>query len=297
MPYPFAALEVFLKVVEAGSITAAADQIGIAKSAVSTRIADLEAVVGVRLLTRSKKGVVPTAAGERMRAHGQELLSGVERALQDVRRGEGELSGALRISVPAGIADEILIPVVSAFLLRHPRVRVDVLATDSLVDLRQAGIDIALRFGWIQSGDFVARKLATFAESLVATPHFLREQPPIAAPSDLTRHAWIGYAGFGGNSQKLTLRDASGRTQQVAIECRLRTSNAPSQKAWCMEGLGITRLPDFLIQREVADGRLVPVLPQFHLYGPSLYAVYLSDRYRTAPAKALLQFLEANLTH
>lgn len=297
MTHSFAALETFLKVVEAGSITAAAEQIGIAKSAVSTRIADLEAAVGVRLLTRSKKGVAPTAAGERMRAHGQELLSGVERALQDVRRDEGKLSGSLRISVPAGIADEILVPVVSAFMLQHPRIRVDVLATDSLVDLRQAGIDVALRFGWIESGDFVARKLAQFGESLVASPKYLQDQPPIASPSDLARHAWIGYAGFGGTTQTLKLREAGGRQQQVAIECRLRTSNAPSQKAWCLAGLGITRLPDFLVHRELAQGTLISLLPAFQLDGPSLYVVYLSDRYRTSAAKALVQFLESQLGH
>jgi len=295
MRHALAEVEVFLKVADAGSITAAAEQLGLAKSAVSKRIADLEAALGVRLLTRSKKGVVPTAAGERMKTHGQELLSGLQRALEDVRRDEAEASGQVRVSVPAGIADEILVPVLCEFLRRYPRIHLDVLATDSLVDLRQAGIDVALRFGWIESGDFVARKLAHYGESLVASPVYLKERDPIAIPSDLARQAWIGYTGFGGTSQKLQLHDANGRRRQVAVECRLRTSNAPSQKAWCLAGLGITRLPDFLVKRELADGQLVAVLPQFRLNGPSLYAVYLADHYRSAGAKALLNFLEVSL--
>ena len=295
MRHSLAEVELFLQVVEAGSITAAAEQLGLAKSAVSSRIAELEAVIGVRLLTRSKRGVAPTAAGERMKTHGKELLTSLQHALEDVRGDEAEPSGQLRVSVPAGIADEILVPVLSAFLHRHPRIRLDVLATDSLVDLRQAGVDIALRFGWIESGDFVARKLAQYGESLVAAPPYLHDRAPITTLTDLARQAWIGYAGFGGTNQKLQARDPCGRLQQVAVECRLRTSNAPSQKAWCLAGLGITRLPDFLIRRELAEGRLVPVLPQFRLDGPSLYAVYLSDRYRTAGAKALLHFLESSL--
>lgn len=295
MRHALADIELFLKVVEAGSITAAADQLGLAKSAVSSRIADLEAEIGVRLLTRSKRGVTPTAAGERMKGHGQELLSGLQRALEDVRRDEAEPSGQLRVSVPAGIADEILVPVLAAFLQDHPRIRLDVLATDSLVDLRQEGVDIALRFGWIRSGDFVARKLVQYGESLVTAPTYLRDHAPITTLTDLARQAWIGYAGFGGTNQKLQIRDPNGRMQQVAVECRLRTSNAPSQKAWCLAGLGITRLPDFLVQREVSEGRLVTVLPQFRLDGPSLYAVYISDRYRTAGATALLNFLESSL--
>jgi DNA-binding transcriptional LysR family regulator len=295
MRHALANVEVFLKVVEAGSITAAAEQLGLAKSAVSARVAELESGLGVRLLTRSKRGVSPTAAGERMKTHGESLLSAVQQALEEVRQAEAEPSGQVRISIPAGIADDLLVPVLSAFLQRHPRLRIDVLATDSLVDLRQAGVDVALRFGWIESGDFVARKLATYGESLVASPLYLNAQPLIISLPDLARHAWIGYTGFGGISQKLQLRDASGRLQQVMVECRLRTSNAPSQKAWCLAGLGITRLPDVLVQRELADGQLMTVLPQFRLDGPSLYAVYLTDRYRTAGARALLDFLDSSL--
>lgn len=119
-------LALFLKIVEVGSVTAAADQIGLSKSAVSTRMAEFEASVGVRLLTRSKKGVIPTQAGERMRAHGQRLMAEADAALDDVRRDESSPSGQVRISVPAGIADDLLFPVLSEFLRLHPRVRLDV---------------------------------------------------------------------------------------------------------------------------------------------------------------------------
>lgn len=296
---PFAAwseLSLFVKVVESGSITAAAGQLGTAKSAVSTRISGFEAGVGVRLLSRSRKGVLPTAAGERMFAHAQRLLAQQEEVLQDVRRDEAEPSGQLRISVPAGIADDILVPVLARFLQRYPRVRLDVLATDSLVDLRQAGIDIALRFGWVQTGDFIARKLATYEEFVVAAPLYLQGRDPVRALADLARHDWIGYTGFGGSTQKQEMRDVNGKLQQIVVECRLRTSNAPSQKAWALAGVGLTRLPRFLIEPELASGQLVRVLADHRFEGPSLYAVYLTDRYRSVAAKALLPFLRDSLS-
>ena len=289
-------LSLFLKVVESGSVTAAAEQLGTAKSAVSTRIARFEAEVGVRLLTRSRKGVLTTAAGERMYAHGARLLAQQGEILEDVRRDEAEPSGQLRISVPAGIADDVLVPVLGRFLQQYTRVRLDVLATDSLVDLRQAGIDIALRFGWVQTGDFIARKLATYEEFVVAAPAYLNNREPVRALADLARHNWVGYAGFGGATQKLEMRDANGRLQHVVVECRLRTSNAPSQKAWTVAGIGLTRLPRFLVEPELASGHLVRVLPSHRFDGPSLYAVYLTDRYRSAAAKAMLLFLEECLS-
>lgn len=288
-------LNLFLKVVESGSITATADQLGTAKSAISTRIAAFEAAVGVRLLTRSRKGVLPTPAGERMYAHGHRMLAHHEEVLDDVRRDEAEPSGQLRISVPAGIADDILVPVLGHFLHQYPRVRLDVLATDSLVDLRQAGIDIALRFGWVETGDFIARKLATYEEFIVASPAYLNDREPIRALADLARHDWVGYTGFGGASQRLEMRDASRRMQHVVVTCRVRTSNAPSQKAWAVAGIGITRLPRFLVEPELASGQLARVLPEHRFKGPSLYAVYLTDRYRSAAAKAMLSFLEHRL--
>ena len=105
----------------------------------------------------------------------------------------------------------------------------------------------------------------------------------------------IGYAGFGGAIQKVQMQDAAGASNQVVVACRLRTSNAPSQKAWAIAGLGLTRLPRFLVERELDSGRLLRVLQDHRLHGPSLYAIYLSDRFRSATVKLMLAFLEARL--
>ena len=285
-------LDLFSQVVEAGSITAAADRLGLSKSSVSTRMTGLEAALGVRLLSRSKTGVHLTEPGRRLLAHATHLLTQVDVALEDVRAEESSPTGVLRISMPAGIADPILIPVLGRFLQRYPKIRIDVQATDSLLEMRQSGIDVALRFGWVRDGDFVARKICQFREVICASPQYLSANAAIRLPRDLALHPWIGFTGFGGVQQTVELRDRSRRRHRVTVESRVRTSNAPSQKFWALAGAGLTRLPRFVVDDELRTGRLVSLLEGYELDGPSLYAIHLADRYKTAVVKALLGFLE-----
>ena len=285
-------LDLFSQVVEAGSITAAADRLGLSKSSVSTRMTGLEAALGVRLLSRSKTGVHLTEPGRRLLAHATHLLTQVDVALEDVRAEESSPTGVLRISMPAGIADPILIPVLGRFLQRYPKIRLDVQATDSLLEIRQSGIDVALRFGWVRDGDFVARKICQFREVICASPQYLSANAAIRLPRDLALHPWIGFTGFGGVQQTVELRDRSRRRHRVTVESRVRTSNAPSQKFWALAGAGLTRLPRFVVDDELRTGRLVSLLEGYELDGPSLYAIHLADRYKTAVVKALLGFLE-----
>jgi DNA-binding transcriptional LysR family regulator len=285
-------LHLFAQVVEAGTITAAASQLGVSKSSVSARISALEAALGVRLLARSKVGVQPTGAGARMLAHATDLFSQLDTALQDVRKDKSSPEGVLRISMPAGIADPMLVPLLARFLQRHPNIRLEVQATDSLLEMRQSGIDVALRFGWVKDGDFIARKVCQYREVICASPRYLSANSAINTPQDLSNHSWIGFTGFGGAQQCIEMRDGSRRRHRVTVRCRVRTCNAPSQKYWALEGAGLTRLPQFAVAEELRTGRLESVLDRYTLDGPSLYVIHLADRYKTAMVKALLAFLE-----
>lgn len=152
-----------------------------------------------------------------------------------------------------------------------------------------------MRFGWVTDGDLIARKLRTFDEVICAAPSYLAQASPITDASDLARHEWIGYTGFGPTTQTLQIRDPAGRQRRVLVECRVRTSNAPSQRQWALAALGLTRLPLFVVAPDLAAGDLVRVLPEFRLESPSLYAMYLADPYRPAAAKALLAHVIAEL--
>lgn len=296
MPRPISwqSLELFSQVVDAGSISAAAERLGVAKSSVSTQVKSLESKLGVKLLSRSKAGVLRTESGQRMYEHAKRLLAEMDSAVEDVRAEESSPAGVLRISMPAGIADSLLVPALGRFLQRFPKIRLDVQATDDLVNLRQSAIDVALRFGWVRDGDFVAKKLLQFREVICGSPKYLSSSETIHKPGDLAKHHWIGFTGFGGVQQTVTMKDRAGNQRRVAVSCRVRTSNAPSQKFWALAGAGLTRLPSFVVHDELEDGRLIAVLDAFELDGPSLYAVHLVDRYKSSIVKALLSFLESD---
>lgn len=290
------ALELFAQVVDAGNISAAAERLGVSKSSASTQVKALENELGVRLLNRSKTGVLRTEPGNRMYEHAKRLLQQMDSAVEDVRAEESSPSGALRISTPAGIADPLLIPALGRFLKRYPKIKLDVHATDDLVEMRQLAIDVALRFGWVRDGDFVAKKICQFSEVICGSPEFLSQCGATRALSDLSKHPWIGFTGFGGVQQVVEARDRTGRLHRVAVSSRVRTSNAPSQKFWALAGAGLTRLPLFVVQDELDEGTLVSVLDAFRLDGPSLYAVHLVDRYKSGVVKALLTFLEGDFS-
>lgn len=288
-------LALLSRVVEAGGITAAADRAGMAKSSVSARIAALETLVGVRLLTRSRRGVRPTPAGERLIAAGRRLAGEAEALLAEVRAGDHAIAGTLRLSCPAGIADAVLVPMLAGLLERHPALRLDMVATDRIVDPRQEGVDVAFRLGWLRGAEsgLVARRLGGLEGVLCAAPDYLAGAGgPPRSPAELAGHAWIGFAGFGGAQQTLTLRDSAGRRFDVPLECRVRTTAALQVKAWAMAGLGITRLPHLVVAPELESGRLVRVLADHAFDGPGIFALYPRDRYRPARVRALLAHLD-----
>ena len=288
-------LTLLARVATAGGITAAAAQAGVAKSSVSVRIAGLEALVGAQLLTRSRRGVRPTPAGERLLEAGRRLVGEAEAALAEVRAGEDAVAGTLRLSCPAGIADAVLVPLLADLLARHPALRLDLMATDRIIDPRQEGVDVAFRLGWLHGAEsgLVARRLGGLEGVLCASPGYLASAggPPGSA-AELAGHAWIGYSGFGGARQSMVLRDSNGRRHEVTLECRVRTTAALQMKTWALAGLGVTRLPRLVVQTELGAGQLVRVLPDHSFEGPSLFALYPRDRYRPARVRALLSLFK-----
>lgn len=288
-------MALFTRVVRSGSVTAAAEQLGVAKSTVSAQLAALERGVGVPLLVRTPHGVRPTEAGRRMLRHAERLLGEAQAALDDVRGDPAEPTGTLRVSTPSGMVDLLLAPLLGGFLHRHPAVHLDVVATDVFLDLQRTDIDVAFRFGRAPDGDVIARTLGTFEDVICAAPACLAEHGTPDSVAELEGHRWIGFAGFGPMRQTLPLVDpADGRRHSVEIECRVRTSHGPSVKGWTLAGLGLCRMPRFLVDAELADGRLVRVLPALRLDAPSLYAVHLRDRARRPVVRALLDHLKGS---
>lgn len=266
-------LEVFLCIGRSATLAQAAHALGVTPSAVSQRLSALERQLNSALTYRSRHGVHLTEAGARMLKHCEEMATSAGWARESVR-GTGEVAGLLRITCPQGLIDSILIPALASYLEVHPNLRYDILAVDEPVNLREQRVDLALRFGWVRDGNFIAKRLAAFEEIICASPGYLRRAGTPETPKDLLGHQWVGYSGFG-TRQTLVFRTPAGGTAPVQVVPRISTSNAGSIVDWLVSGAGISQQPLPVVASAIEAGTLVRILEGYSLPGPTLYAVYL----------------------
>jgi len=264
----------FAKVVEAGGFAAAGRLLGIPKSRLSRRIAELEERLGARLLQRTTRQLKLTAVGERYLRHCQAMLLEAEMADEAVASMTSEPRGRLRVSCPVGLAHEFLPSVISTFLERFPQVQLEMQLLNRRVDLVTEGIDVALRVRDLGDEDpfLVTRRLRQAQTVIVATPAFLREHQ-IDHPDDL-KHVPVLAALEADRLVHLRMLDEHGHSCDLSLEARLGIDDFVVRKACTLAGLGFTVLPMLYCEQELADGTLVQLLPQWSLPGGWLQAVY-----------------------
>jgi molybdate transport repressor ModE-like protein len=285
-------LAVLAEIADAGSLAAAARRLGLVKSAVSHHVAALEREVGAKVVNRLSRGASLTAVGEILAAHGRAIVKEADAALAAAQAVEAP-SGSLRISMPAGIADALLIPMLAAFIDRYPAISLEAIATDDILDLAAERIDIGFRIGSAAAdGPFIARKLALDRHVFVAAPDYLARSPLIAIPADLARHPLVGFAGFG-RRPSFAFEAPNGARFEVEMECRVTTTSSLAIRHWAVAGVGLARMPYQTVRAELAAGTLVELLPDYRLPEFVLFAVYLPERYRPANVRRLLEHAAA----
>lgn len=274
-------LSVFVKVVDEGSFSQAARALGVPRSAVSQAIAALERELGVRLLHRSARAMSVTEAGATLHQKTAPALRAIDQASVEVTDRQGPLRGVVRMTAPVEVGTRLLEPVMSAFLREHPGVQLELSLTSKVLDLTEAGIDLAVRGGPLRDESLIARRLGGDAASqaawLFAAPSYLRARGVPRRLADLGSHATVAvHTGRGRTAWKLT----RGRTTST-VELR----PALTVDAWgyalraAVSGVGVTLLPHFLCSAEVRQGQLVRVLPGWSLPETTLWLVYPSARY------------------
>ncbi|WP_271407926.1 LysR substrate-binding domain-containing protein [Pseudomonas sp. Q1-7] len=281
----------FAKVVEHGGFSSAGRLLGVPKSRLSRRIAELEARLGARLLQRTTRKLALTDVGERFLRHCQAMLLEAEQAEEVVASLTAEPRGRLRVSCPVELAHAMLKTLIIDFLQRHPLVQLDMILTNRRVDLREEGVDVALRVR--EAGDedptLIARVLAPAQAFLVAAPSLL-EGLSIRTPDDLQ-----GLPALGGVEADRRihhyLQDARGNRREVVLDARLAIEDFDVRKEAALAGLGFSMLPRMNCETELADGRLVRLLPDWHLPGGNLQAVYTHRRGMLPAVRAWIEHL------
>ncbi|MFW5453467.1 LysR family transcriptional regulator [Thioalkalivibrio sulfidiphilus] len=285
-------IRTFVAIVEAGSITAAARRLGVAKSVVSHRLSELEDSVGARLIQRSSRRRSLTEQGEMFHRFSARMLGELDEAVSRIAEEGHELRGPLRVAAPMSFGLLHLGPALYPFLRDHPGIQLDLDLNDRMVDLVGEGYDMAIRIGQLPDSTLVARRLVSSCSLLVASPAYLAEHGRPKHVEALSEHRGILYSNVHPNDQ-LRFRRADG-TVTGHFATALQVNNGDAMRDAAIAGLGLAVIPDFIVWQALADGRLVVVELDGSLPEVGVYAVFPQNRHLTAKVRALTEHLAAS---
>lgn len=289
-------LAAFLKVAEHRSVSRAAADLGVGKSAVSKRVAQLEAAVQATLFSRSTRRVALSAAGEAYLDYARRALQEVAAAEERLRDLRAQLSGTVRVTATVSWGQHVLAPALAVFLRQHPALEIELLLSDRLLDLAQERIDLALRWTSQDSRELHREDLARVAWVLAAAPAYLEAAGRPARPEALAEHACMGYWREQADEPWVLERD--GERREVRVRSRFHANNPESVAQATRAGLGVGLLPGYLCEADLAAGRLEAVLPGWTpqtRFGTRITAVAAPERLRLTRNRALLDFLRQSL--
>jgi DNA-binding transcriptional LysR family regulator len=285
-------LVIFAKVVEKGSFVGAARAMGVPKSTVSRKVAELEERLGTRLLVRTTRTVRPTEVGRAYFERATRIVAEVEEADRAVQDSQDTPAGLLRITTTMIFAQRYLAPLLGGFHDLHPRVEVEIAATDRIVDLVNEGFDLAIRAGRLADSSLVARRIGSGNTALVASPAYLARRGTPARVEDLRDHDCL-LLGSGGGGQPWRVDTGDGPLT-LTVTGPLVANDVEILHQAALVGMGITRLPVFLANEDVLAGRLVVVLPGSMPSDAGVFLVYPDSRQLSAKVRAFVEYFLAN---
>lgn len=285
----FEEMRSFLAVVDAGSFVGAADATGQSKAALSRHVAALEQRLGVRLLHRTTRRLSLTDEGRHFHTRARELLAQVEEVECELSARTAEASGLLRINAPLTFGVLHLAPLWGRFAQANPKVSLDVMLNDRIVDVVEEGYDLAIRITNLPSSQLISRKLASTRMVACASPRYLRQHGKPKQPADLTGHRIISYSYW-------AMRDEwrfAGPAGEASVRTRpfMHTNNGDTCRAAALDHQGIILQPDFLVGPDLQSGALVEVMPGYRSIDIGIHAVYASREHLPGKTRKLVDFL------
>lgn len=285
-------LTAFVRVAEHRSVSAAGADLGVGKSVVSKRIAQLEAAVKATLFSRSTRRIALTPAGEAYLEFARRALAEVASAQERLRELRADLTGQIRLTAPVSWCQRVLAKRLPEFLRLHPAVEIELLLSDRVMDIAYERIDIALRWTTFASPELTTVAVAEIEWVIAAAPSYLAEAGTPLTPAELGGHSCMCY--WRERSDDAWLLASGARREQVGVRSRYHANNPEAVCDAALGGLGIALLPRYLCDDALADGRLVRVLPAWTpqtKFGTVITAVATPERMRSARNQALLAFL------
>ena len=288
-------MRIFVGVVHNGSLSSAGRQLGLSPASVSRHISALEESLGCRLINRSSRKLTLTEAGELYYTKVEQILHQIAEANETVTQLQTMPRGTLRVHTRMLVGHLVVIPALPDFLAGNPEVKVDLLMSNSTVDLVERNIDVDIRIGKLVDSSLVARRLVAAERVLCASPAYLGQREVVTEPADLTSHNCLTYRINVGQSVWRFI-DGSGAMREVQVGGSLQSDNGLALLKATLAGVGVALMPDWAVRDELADGRLERLLPEFRVshieFDNGVYAVYQRS-HTSAKVRAFIDFLAA----
>ena len=282
-------MQVFVRIVEAGSITKAAGQLSLAKSAVSKRLGDLESRLGSKLINRTTRTSSLTEAGHQYYQRVQLLLGEVDSLNGDIAHENKVLSGSLKLAVPLSFGITHITPAIDLFMRQHPRLSIELDFSDRKVNIIEGGYDLAFRIGSLPDSSLKARKIAPIKHVICASPDYLMRQGIPENPAQLKHHKILKQVGW--PLAGMPLWDLDGQKHLVNGDASLIANNGNAMTLLALAGHGIIMLPTFYVWESLQRGDLMPILENYSMTTMHAYAIYPATRYLPLKVRSLIDFL------
>ena len=282
-------MNVFIRVVDAGGISRAAEQLGLAKSAVSRKLVDLESRLGVRLLNRTTRTSSLTEAGRTFYDRSIKILDDVAELNALTIVSKTTLEGTINLAAPLSFGLSHLAPAIDLFIKQHPELTININFSDRQVDLVEEGMDLAVRIAELKDSSLIARKLSPIRTLLCASPEYLQEHGAPKTFHELKQHHLLHYNLSNTSSWKLV--DKKGVQHNIPVSAKINANNGDFLKDMAVAGHGIIMMPTFIMWKAILDEKLVPIMPDYQSPLFSAYAIYPQKRYLSHRTRVLIDFL------
>jgi DNA-binding transcriptional LysR family regulator len=284
-------LGLFLRVLDLGSISAAARSFDLSVAVASQRLKRLEKQLGVRLLHRTTRRLHATPEGTALAERGRALFEDLEALTTELRQTATQASGTLRMTASASFGRQYLSPILAEFLDRYPKVRISVDLSDVMQDLVTSGFDLAIRIGALVDSSLVARKIATNRRVLCASPAYLARRGTPATAEELAAHDCLLLVGSGGRQDVWRMTDHNGREVAVRVDGRFESNYGEVLRDAAIAGLGIALHSTWHVVDDLRSGRLRQVLPHYRIADSGIYALMPQRRLVPLRVRVFADFL------
>jgi len=291
----FENMQNFIKVVEAGNITAAAERLGIAKSAVSRRLKELESHLGAELFHRTTRRMTLTDTGRIFYHQSVQILEQVLEAELSTSQAHGVLQGRLKVAIPLSFGLLHMDSAINDFLQLHPQIKFELDLNDREINLVQEGFDMAIRIANLPDSTLIARRLTNIKLLICASPDYLKEMGTPKKLADLTQHRCLLY-NLMRDSNVWQLNNQQGVTEKVKLTPYMNANSGDFLKEAALAGNGIVMLPTFMTYQDLRAGRLIPLLTRYQPLQLNAYAIYPQTRHLSRRVRAFIDFLATRFT-